>query len=55
MLKELLADKPNAEVFLYPGAQHGFFNAGRADVYDPSASAQAERRAVAMFERSLGA
>jgi carboxymethylenebutenolidase len=52
-IKEIVKDKPNAEVFVYPGAQHGFFNAVRAEVYSPEAAKQGRRRAVAMFENAL--
>jgi carboxymethylenebutenolidase len=52
-IRELVKDKPNAEVFVYPGAQHGFFNAARAEVYSPEAAKQGRRRAVSMFENAL--
>jgi carboxymethylenebutenolidase len=52
-IQEALRDKPNAEVFVYPGAQHGFFNAARAEVYSPDAAKQAQARIVGMFEKAL--
>ena len=52
-IRELVKEKPNAEVFVYPGAQHGFFNAVRADVFSPEAAKQGRRRAVSMFENAL--
>ena len=54
-IKEILREKPNAEVFVYPGAQHGFFNAARAEVYARAAAAEAQKRTTAMFERALAA
>jgi len=52
-IRATLKDRPNAEVFIYPGAQHGFFNAARPGVYAPDAAALAEQRVSAMFRRTL--
>jgi len=52
-IRDIVKGKPSAEVFVYPGAQHGFFNAGRPEVYSPQAAAEAEKRATAMFQRGL--
>lgn len=52
-IQELLKEKPSAEVFVYPGAQHGFFNAARQEVYSPDAARQAEARISAMFAKAL--
>jgi len=52
-IREIVKDRPNAEVFVYPGAQHGFFNALRADVHDADAAARAEARASEMFRKAL--
>lgn len=52
-IQELLKEKPGAEVFVYPGAQHGFFNAARQEVYSPDAARQAEARISAMFAKAL--
>ena len=52
-LKEVLRAKPNAAVFVYPGAQHGFFNAARPEVYSPDAAKQAQARLVGMLEKAL--
>jgi carboxymethylenebutenolidase len=53
-IRSIVKDKPTAEVFIYPGAQHGFFNAARAEVFSPQAAKQARQRAVALFENALG-
>ena len=52
-IKDALKGKSNAEVFVYPGAQHGFFNAARAEVYSPDAANQAQARIVGMFKKAL--
>jgi carboxymethylenebutenolidase len=52
-IQALLKEKPGAEVFVYPGAQHGFFNAARQEVYSPDAARQAEARILAMFAKAL--
>lgn len=52
-IKEIVKGKPNAEVFVYPGTQHGFFNAARPEVYSPDAAKQAQARVVAMFSKAL--
>lgn len=44
---------PNAQVFVYPGAQHGFFNPLRADVFAPEAATLAERRIAELFSATL--
>jgi carboxymethylenebutenolidase len=53
-IRETLKDKPNAAVFVYPEAQHGFFNAARPQAYSPEAAALAEKRVAEMFDRALG-
>ena len=52
-IKDALRGRSNAEVFVYPGAQHGFFNAARAEVYSPDAASQAQARIVGMFRKAL--
>ena len=52
-IQDLLKEKPSAEVFVYPGAQHGFFNAARQEVYSADAARQAEARIVEMFNEAL--
>lgn len=42
------------EAFDYPGTQHAFFNDTRPEVHDPSASAKAWERTVALFRDRLG-
>ena len=51
-LQSHLANRSNAAVFVYPGAQHGFFNAVRDDVYDKDAASKAHRRAVDMLSKA---
>jgi dienelactone hydrolase len=36
-----------------PGAQHGFFNASRPEVYSPDAAKQAQARITGMLEKAL--
>ena len=52
-IKEALKDRPNAAVFVYAGAGHGFFNAARTEVYAPQVAALAEERIARMFNQSL--
>lgn len=52
-IREAVKGKPNVEVFVYPGAQHGFFNAARPEVYSPDAAKQAQARLVGMLEKAL--
>jgi len=42
------------EVFIYPNAEHAFFNDTRPEVHDPQASQQAWERTIAFFRRHLG-
>jgi carboxymethylenebutenolidase len=41
------------ELVVYPGAEHAFFNDTRPEVYNPSASEDAWKRALAWFEKYL--
>lgn len=50
-VRAALAEAPNAEIFVYPAAQHGFYNRLRTEVYDPQAAAQARSRALALLAR----
>jgi carboxymethylenebutenolidase len=43
-----------AQLFLYPGTQHAFFNDTRPEVYDEGASRQAWDRALAFLHAQLG-
>lgn len=45
-LKTALAGEDSVEIFVYPGAQHGFFNRLRADAYDAEASKKAWAKAM---------
>lgn len=50
-VREIVADKPNAEIFVYPMAQHGFFNPMRTDVFAEEAAAEAMDRTTALLRR----
>jgi carboxymethylenebutenolidase len=43
-----------AEFFVYPGTQHGFFNDDRPEVYNPEAARQAWERTLAFLREHLG-
>jgi carboxymethylenebutenolidase len=43
----------NAEVVVYPHANHAFFNDDRPEVYNAQAAADAWRRMIELFRRSL--
>jgi carboxymethylenebutenolidase len=43
----------DVETVVYPDAGHAFFNDSRPGVYDPDASADAWKRTLALFRRSL--
>ena len=43
----------NAEVVIYPNADHAFFNDARPEVHNPSAAADAWRRTLELFRRAL--
>lgn len=51
-VRKIVADKPNAEIFVYPTAQHGFFNPARADVFAADAAKKAMDRTTALLGRS---
>jgi carboxymethylenebutenolidase len=42
-----------AEMHIYPGADHAFFNDTRPEVYDPEAAADAWRRTIAFLRQHL--
>jgi carboxymethylenebutenolidase len=50
-LKDLGKD---VEMFIYPGADHAFFNDTRPEVHDPEAAATAWQRSLAFFRAHLG-
>lgn len=49
-IRDALAGRENARVFVYPGAGHGFANASRADVFHAEAARVARQRALSIFE-----
>jgi len=49
-VKAALRDKPDAEIFVYPGTTHNFAVPG-VPGYDPAVAALAEERAFALFDR----
>ena len=51
-VRAALAGKENAHVHLYAGAQHGFFNRMRAEVYAPAAAALAQSRTLEMLRKA---
>jgi carboxymethylenebutenolidase len=50
-VQETLADKTNTDVFVYAGAQHGFYNRLRQDVFNAEASEQARARVLALLQK----
>jgi len=48
-----LADLPEAEIHVYPGADHGFSAKGR-HAYDKPAAGMAHSRSIALFRRVMG-
>ena len=51
ILRNHVAAQPNAQVFLYPGAGHGFFNPARTEVFAPDASETAFQRSLSCLSR----
>jgi carboxymethylenebutenolidase len=49
-IKAALKPNPQAEIYVYPGAQHGFSSPSRPS-YDPEAARLSNERAMAVFER----
>lgn len=52
-ITKILQGKPNASVHVYAGAQHGFFNAARPEVFAAGPAAQARQRTMEMFASAL--
>ena len=52
---KLLSLGKEAEMHIYQGTDHAFFNDTRPEVYDPEAAADAWRRTVEFFRQRLGA
>jgi carboxymethylenebutenolidase len=51
VVQETLADKTNTDLFVYAGAQHGFYNRLRRDVFNAEASEQARIRVLALLQK----
>jgi len=52
-VEAIRAARPEVEVFVYPGAEHGFACEER-DSYNPTATAQAMQRSLAFLNKHLG-
>jgi carboxymethylenebutenolidase len=52
--KQLDAAGVEHELFIYPGADHAFFNDTRPEVYDASAASTAWERTLAFFRSKIG-
>ncbi|HLM58881.1 MAG TPA: dienelactone hydrolase family protein [Pyrinomonadaceae bacterium] len=52
--EKLRAHGKQAEMHVYPGADHAFFNDTRPEVYDDAAAEDAWRRTLAFFRQHLG-
>lgn len=46
LLQDHVQGRENVDIYVYPGAQHAFFNSARADVYDPAAADAARARMI---------
>ena len=51
---KLRARGKSAEMHIYPGTDHAFFNDTRPEVYDPAAAEDAWRRTVEFLRKNLG-
>lgn len=51
--QKLVALGKRAEIVVYPGADHAFFNDSRPAVYNPAASADAWARTITLFREEL--
>ena len=52
--ERLRAHGKQAEMHIYPGTDHAFFNDTRPEVHDPEAAADAWKRTVEFFRQHLG-
>ncbi len=52
-VREAFAGRPNAEVFVYDGAEHGF-NCTRRASFNPEAAKLARSRTLELFRKSIG-
>ena len=53
LFERMRAEGKDAEMFVYPGTEHAFYNDHRQDVHDPEASALAWERTLAFFREHL--
>jgi len=53
-LQKALAEQENVEIFVYPGAGHGFFNRDREDAYHPDAARLAKSRSLELLMSAFG-
>lgn len=51
-VRAAVADRRGHEVHVYPGAQHGFFNRLRGDVYDAAAATLATSRMLTLLDEA---
>jgi carboxymethylenebutenolidase len=54
LFEKMKAEGRDAEMFVYPGTEHAFYNDHRPDVHDPGASELAWERTLAFFRKHLG-
>ena len=52
-VQRALQESAAGEIFIYSGAQHGFFNASRTDTYDPQAAELAQTRVLQFLDGAL--
>jgi carboxymethylenebutenolidase len=50
-VENAVAGKADAEVFVYPGAQHGFYNRLRKEVFAEDAAARATSRVLPLLQK----
>lgn len=52
-IRKAFAKRDDVEIYAYPGAEHGYFNATRPS-YDKSASSLSHSRTIALLRRTMG-
>jgi len=53
-LRETFSDRPEVEIYSYAGADHGFYNHERHDVYHKPSVSLAHSRTIAILRKTLG-